>query len=102
MLSQSAPFPFAGSNGFLTPDGAPVRIIRTNLDGTAMVARLPQAGMQPGQARLLRTIASGNTTVPLHDLHPTAAEALGLPAPGDVVPAQPLHKRARRARRAAR
>lgn len=76
MLNLPAPFPQPGAHCFMRPDAAPVRIIRRNLDGSALVARQPQSGMTGTDARLLRTIASGNTTVPLSDLFATAEEAI--------------------------
>lgn len=76
MLIVEALFPFSGSRAFLAPDAAPVRIQRVNLDNTAFITRLPGAGAPYRDARQLAAIASGNTTVPLDQLHETAEAAL--------------------------
>lgn len=89
MLNVEATFPFSGSRAFLAPDAAPVRIQRVNLDNTALITRLPGAGAPYRDARLLAQVASGNTTVPLDQLHETAEAAL-----------TPKPRRAARARKA--
>lgn len=102
MLQTPNTFPYPGAHCFMRPDAAPVRIIRTNLDGTAFVALQPGAAMPAHQARQLRTIASGNTTVPLTDLAETAEEAIVpvVPAKAPTPPA-PRRARKRRSRKAA-
>ena len=99
MLSVETPFPFSGSKAFLAPDAAPVKIQRVNLDHTALITRLPCSCTPGREVRQMAIVASGNTTVPLDQLHPTPAEALGLPAPGEAIPAKPRAKRARRSAR---
>ena len=73
MLNTPAPFPHAGSFGFVSPlvpyaEPEPCRIIRHNRDGTTLIAL---TGLTyPGE------VASGNRTVLLSALHPTRDAAL--------------------------
>lgn len=70
MLSIPAPFPQVGSYGFIDaadPEGRevvePVRILRDNGDGTALVSLTGR--------RFPREIASSNRTIPFTDLRET-------------------------------
>lgn len=83
MLTTPAPFPFAGSEGFLAPAGEAVRIIRNDPDGFSLIAFKPSAFPRTGPD--LRKIASGNKRVPTTDLY-----------------AEPLAAMARKARRGRR
>lgn len=67
MLRNFATFPHAGSRAFLAPDAAPVRILRNNADGTALISMLP---VREDPRRHLD--AAANRTVDAADLFETA------------------------------
>ncbi len=54
MLKVEAPFPQAGSNGFLFGSAQSVRIIQRNADGTCVVQRTGHMSRAEGASRTLR------------------------------------------------
>lgn len=71
MLPFKTEFPQVGADAYVRHTAEPVRILRRNHDGTALVGR---TGLTPAQHR-----ATDNWQTDLADLAPTETEARGLP-----------------------
>lgn len=70
MLASPAPFPYAGSNGFVVGTAEPCRIISRSRDGTCLVKLT-------ARSRTVSDAASGNRRFNMAELAETADAAMG-------------------------